>query len=108
VFLDVRVANVQVTASSAHALNSSLLFIEIDVSLITQYSLGFVQRLGKATSDCEGVRSSGSAHVGVLTLESFGVDSYGTGLSIVTSGDASTELVVSELGIAAVHTSLNN
>jgi hypothetical protein len=108
VLLNVRVANVEVTASGSHAFNGFLLFSEVDVSFVAEHSLGLVERLSETTGHSEGVRTSGSSHVGVLAFEGLCVDSNWSGLSVITSGDASTELGVTILSRAAVHTGLNN
>jgi hypothetical protein len=108
VLLNVRVANVEVAASSAHALNSFLLFCEVNVSFVTEHSFGLVERLSESTGHSEGVRSGGSSHVSVLAFEGLCVDSNRAGLSVITCGDASTELGITVLSRAAVHTSLND
>ena len=106
--LNVRVTNVEVAASSAHAFNGFLLFSEVNVSFVTEHSLSLVERLSETAGHSEGVRSGGGTHVGVLAFNGLCVDSDGAGLSVITSGDASTELGISVLSRAAVHTSLND
>lgn len=108
VLLHVGVANVKIAAIGAREGNSGLLLLEVDIAFILDNSAGLVQRLRETRALSEGVRAGGSAHVGVLTLESLGVNGDGTRLSVVAARHACTQLIIGGLCSTTVHTSLND
>jgi len=85
-----------------------LFLFKIDVALELLDSLGLVEWLSKATGSGEGVGTSSSTHVSVLTLQSFSVDSDGSSLSVVTLRHSRSKLIISGLLGASVDAVLND
>ena len=88
--------------------NCGLFFLEVHVTFVLNDSTSLVERLSETRALCEGVGARCCAHVGVLSLKCLRVDGDRSGLSVVTGWDAGTELIVSCLGSATVHSSLND
>jgi len=90
----VRVLRVQVAATRSHSLDSASLLVKIDVALKRQNCLRFIQWLSHASRNCKWIRSSSGTHVSVLTFKSFSIDSYWTGLSVITDGNTRFDFII--------------
>ena len=107
VLFHVGVAHVEVAALRAGKVDSCSLLLEVHIALVADDGLSLVERLGHTAATGEGVGTRGRAHVCVLSLQSFGVNCNGPGLSVVTLRDSLHELGVSGLSCAPKHTRLD-
>ena len=102
-FFHVWVANVKITALGTRKVDYSLLLLEIDISLIIHNSFSLVKGLGHATATSEGIWTSCSAHVRVLSLKRLCVDGDGSGLCVVSLGNSLHQLRICSLSCASIH-----
>ena len=106
--LHIWVLDGKVTTLGPSELSHSLLLGEINVTLVVLDCLGLVQGLCESTGLGEGVWPCGGRHVEVLSLQCLGVDGHWSLLGVVSLWDSLSQLFVSGLLGASVHSSLDD